>query len=614
MKISKILIANRGEIALRVIRTARDLGILSVAIYSDQDRNAPYVKLADEAYSLEGDNFADTYLNGDKILKIAAQSGANALHPGYGLLSENATFAAACADAGVKWLGPSAEAINALGDKVKARKVAEAANVSPVPGISDFIQDADVVRNFIAEHGYPVILKRADGGGGQGITVVRDKSGLENFLAAHSHDISYYFIERFVENARHVETQSARDTKGNFVVVSTRDCSLQRRNQKLIEEAPAPFVDAQMLEQLYTWSKSLFETVNYEGLGTCEYLLETKADGTKALYFLEVNPRLQVEHTVSEEVSGLDLVAEQIRIAEGETLTKTGNLALGGNFGHSIELRITSESPYSGMTPTGGTIEKLNWPCGHGIRLEPGIVLGDVVTTDYDSMVAKIIITGKDRAQAIARTKRALNEFELVGISTPKDLFNVVFEDTDFVADTAEGFTVSTKWLENKIIPLFESDTGVPDELKQGASSTTAAEPEQMREFTVEIDGKRSTLKLPAGLLGAFGSGGVSSTRQAPAPRRSSLLSRRQAVEDASGDADDPTTITSPMQGIVVSVAVEPGSSVKSGDLVAVLEAMKMEKFITASCDGVIEEVSIAAGDSIKQGQILFKLQLESEA
>ncbi|MDR2508966.1 MAG: biotin/lipoyl-binding protein [Candidatus Ancillula sp.] len=617
MKISKILIANRGEIALRVVRTARDLGILSVAIYSDQDRNAPYVKLADEAYSLEGDNFADTYLNGTKVLEIATKSGADALHPGYGFLSENAEFAAACTDAGVKWLGPSSDAINALGDKVKARKVAEAAKVSPVPGISDFIESADVVKRFIDEHGYPVILKRADGGGGQGITVVRDKSGLDVFLSAHSHDISYYFIERFVENARHVETQSARDTHGNFAVISTRDCSVQRRNQKLIEEAPAPFVDDEMLERLYTWSKSLFETVGYEGLGTCEYLLETKSDGTKALYFLEVNPRLQVEHTVSEEVSGIDLVAEQIHIAEGEALSKSGNLALNDNFGHSIELRITSESPYNGMTPTGGTIEKINWPCGHGIRLEPGIQVGDVVTTDFDSMVAKIIITGRSRQEAIARTKRALKEFELVGISTPHDLFDVVFDDSDFTSQEAMGFKVSTKWLENKIIPQFEESSEIPDELKQspskGNNESEAKRDEKLKSFTVEIDGKRSVLKLPESLLGSFGQSSTS-TRQALAPRRSSLLSRRQNADDTPIDTSDPSVITSPMQGIVVSVPVEPGTTVKSGDLVAVLEAMKMEKFITATKDGVVEEVNITAGDSVKQGQVLIKLQLESEA
>jgi acetyl-CoA/propionyl-CoA carboxylase biotin carboxyl carrier protein len=644
--ITKVLIANRGEIALRVIRTVRDLGLQSVAVYCDEDRNAPFVRLADEAYSLDGSGFADTYLNADKILDVAYRTGANAIHPGYGFLSENADFARRCEEVGVKWLGPSGDAIDALGDKVKARKVAEAAQVSPVPGISDFIEGPDVVRGFIAQHGYPVILKRADGGGGHGITVVRTELELNNFLTAHSHDLGYYFIERFVENARHVETQCARDVHGNFTVVSTRDCSVQRRNQKLVEEAPAPFLNDQINEQLFIWSKSLFETVNYHGLGTCEYLLETKQDGTKALYFLEVNPRLQVEHTVSEEVSGLDLVAEQIKIGNGDELTKIGNLAPTSQ-GCSIELRITSEDPLQGMTPTAGVVSKIEWPMGQGIRLESGITVGDTVTTDFDSMVAKIVITADSRPQAISRVKRALKELEIIGISTPKELFKVIFDSSDFTGIASENahsyvedanvFQVSTKWLENKILPNLEhlinsselSNTN--DDVS--ATSEVQQEPDEMHEFVVELDGKRTTLKLPDSLLGSLGGGknfgsGFASGNQNGQSRRlaprigsdgrssSSFLRRDGSSADAGAvdiaDPGDPSLISSPMQGIVVSVVVQKGQQVQKGDLVVVLEAMKMENFVHAAADGVVGDILVEASDSVEKGQTLVTLELDN--
>jgi acetyl-CoA/propionyl-CoA carboxylase biotin carboxyl carrier protein len=610
--VKKILIANRSEIALRVMRTARDIGIKTVAVYTDVDRNSLYVNQADEAYHIEGATFQDTFLNADMILNIAQKSGADAIHPGYGFLSENAEFVRLATNSGLVWIGPSADAIDALGDKVRARKVAEQANVSPVPGISEFLKSAETVREFIQKYNYPVILKRADGGGGQGITVVRTDSELENFLTAHTHDINYYFIERFVENARHVETQAARDAHGNFAIFSTRDCSVQRRNQKLIEEAPAPFLQTETVNQLYAWSKALFETVDYVGVGTCEFLVETLPDKSQVIYFLEVNPRIQVEHTITEEVSGIDLVEQQIRIASGQPLSSSGNLAL-ENRGHSIEMRITSENPYDNMTPTGGKITELTWPFGHGVRLEPGIALGDEVSTAYDSMVAKIIITAPDRARAIARCLRALQEFAVTGISTPKELYNRILSDSDFVGNPE--FNISTKWLENKILPEFNAQEDVPTATTETNSTATTG---QFKTFTVEIDGKRTVLGLPDELYAALSSAGQpaynTSGRQPIRRSNSSLLGRRNLTSGNTTDSsnsDSPDIVASPMQGIVVSIAVQQGQQVQVGDLVVVLEAMKMEKFITATADGIVEEILVNVSDSVVQNQSLVRLALD---
>ncbi|GHT81905.1 carboxylate--amine ligase [Actinomycetota bacterium] len=612
--ITKVLIANRGEIALRVVRTCRDLGIGSVAVYCDEDRDAAFVRLADEAYSLEGAGFTDTYMNPQKILDVARKSGANAIHPGYGFLSENADFVRMCDEHNVIFMGPSADAIDALGDKVKARKVAEASAVAPVPGLSDFIESEQVVRDFVAQFGYPVILKRADGGGGHGITVVRNDLECTNFLTAHGHDLGFYFIERFVENARHVETQCGRDSQGNFTVFSTRDCSVQRRNQKLVEEAPAPFLQDGAADKLFAWSKSLFETVNFVGLGTTEYLLETRQDGSQAIYFLEVNPRLQVEHTVSEEVVGVDLVEQQILIADNKAMSKTGNL-IGQARGHSFELRITSEDPHNSMQPTGGTISKLIWPAGHGIRIESGVELGDLVTTDFDSMVAKVIVTAPSRELAISRVKRALKEFELEGITTPKELFEVIFNSADFAPDTTDGFKVSTKWLENVVLPTFSPDLDA-DKTDATKSTTQSTAKTQYKEFAIEIDGKRASLKLPEDLLGSFGGTGTGNfaaggTKRANPNRNSAFLRRAgAAAPETVIDNDDPSQIASPMQGIVVSVVVQVGQQVNEGDLVCVLEAMKMEKFVHAQSTGIVEEILVEPSDSVNAGQLLIKLQL----
>ena len=382
--ISKLLVANRGEIALRVVRTAREMGIPTVVVYAEQDRHCQYVQMADEAYLLSGDTYADTYLNEDLLISILERSGADAVHPGYGFLSEVASFATRVMDAGAVWVGPSPRALKALGDKISARNVATKAKVPPVPGISHAVSDMRVLLDFAHTHGYPLMMKRTDGGGGRGITLVRNDDELRGFYLNHNAvqggDLAEHFVERFIDHGRHVETQCGRDTHGEFTVYSTRDCSVQRRNQKLIEEAPAPFLDPEVEEQLHAYSRRLFEAVQYVGLGTCEFMV---TDTGKA-YFLEVNPRLQVEHTVSEEVCGLDLVREQLTIAAGGHLTPAP-----APRGHSFELRITSEDPKSNLTPSSGTLEMVRWPSGPGIRVDSGVAEGDTISPKFDSMMDK---------------------------------------------------------------------------------------------------------------------------------------------------------------------------------------------------------------------------------
>ena len=401
--IKKILVANRGEIALRVIRTAQEMGIPTVAIYAASDRQAQYVEMADEAYALSGDTYRDTYLNEDAIIDILHKSGADAVHPGYGFLSEVASFAQKVIDAGAVWIGPKPEALIDLGDKITARRVATRAKVPPVPGISEPVKDIRELLTFAQTHGYPVMMKRTDGGGGRGITVVQNDDELRGFYMNHDAlqggDLDEYFIERFIDKARHVETQVGRDSHGNFTIYSTRDCSVQRRNQKLVEEAPAPFLTDDENAQLHRYSRNLFEAVDYVGLGTCEYMVTSQ----HKVYFLEVNPRLQVEHTVSEEVSGLDLVREQLMIADGGELTQNHP-----SRGHSFELRITSEDPATNLTPSAGTLTKIEWPSGPGIRVDSGVEVGDSVSPKFDSMMGKLIVTAQNRDAAIARVRRAL--------------------------------------------------------------------------------------------------------------------------------------------------------------------------------------------------------------
>ncbi|MBF1159673.1 MAG: ATP-grasp domain-containing protein, partial [Thermobifida sp.] len=450
--INRILVANRGEIALRVCRTATDMGIATIAVYADQDMAAPHTREADEALSLGGDDAASTYLNGEKILAIALETGADAIHPGYGFLSENSEFARAVEDAGIAWLGPASSVIDALGDKIKARRVAEACGVAPVPGVSEPVTSREEVEAFIASAGYPVVLKRADGGGGRGISIIRSQADLDLFFARHTDaaDLGAHFVERFVEVARHVETQSR----------------------------------VEMTWKLPRASRALFEYVDYVGVGTVEFLLEP--DGN--IWFLEVNPRLQVEHPVSEEVTGIDLVREQIRIAQGLPLTTPPEPR-----GHSFEFRVTSEDPSKDLTPTAGRLDEVHWPLGPGIRLELGIDQGDSVQTAFDSMIAKIIVTGADREQALARSRRALAEFSVQGVATPVPVYQDIINDPDFCG--VGGFNISTRWFETTFMPQHDySDLAVPAE-----ASSTADLPRQT--YIIELDGRRVSLTLPAGMF-----------------------------------------------------------------------------------------------------------------
>ena len=403
--VNKLLVANRGEIALRVVRTAREMGIPTVAVYAEQDRHAQYVQMADDAYLLSGDTYKDTYLNEDLLIDILQRSGADAVHPGYGFLSEVATFAQKVIDAGAAWVGPNPKALVDLGDKITARRVATFAKVPPVPGISQSISDMRLLLDFAHTHGYPLMLKRTDGGGGRGITLVHNDDELRGFYMNHDAlqggDLNEYFVERFIDKGRHVETQCGRDSHGNFTVYSTRDCSVQRRNQKLVEEAPAPFLSSEVTDQLETYSRRLFEAVDYEGLGTCEFMVTEQGK----VYFLEVNPRLQVEHTVSEEVCGLDLVREQLTIANGGELTVNHPPR-----GHSFELRLTCEDPAKNLAPSSGTLASLRWPSGPGIRVDSGVVEGDTISPKFDSMMGKLVVT----ASAVSYTHLTLPTIRLV--------------------------------------------------------------------------------------------------------------------------------------------------------------------------------------------------------
>ena len=593
--INRILVANRGEIALRVCRTATDMGIATIAVYADQDMAAPHTREADEALSLGGDDAASTYLNGEKILAIALETGADAIHPGYGFLSENSEFARAVEDAGIAWLGPASSVIDALGDKIKARRVAEACGVAPVPGVSEPVTSREEVEAFIASAGYPVVLKRADGGGGRGISIIRSQADLDLFFARHTDaaDLGAHFVERFVEVARHVETQSARDALGNFHVISTRDCSVQRRNQKLVEEAPAPFLPEGAHETLVNASRALFEYVDYVGVGTVEFLLEP--DGN--IWFLEVNPRLQVEHPVSEEVTGIDLVREQIRIAQGLPLTTPPEPR-----GHSFEFRVTSEDPSKDLTPTAGRLDEVHWPLGPGIRLELGIDQGDSVQTAFDSMIAKIIVTGADREQALARSRRALAEFSVQGVATPVPVYQDIINDPDFCG--VGGFNISTRWFETTFMPQHDySDLAVPAE-----ASSTADLPRQT--YIIELDGRRVSLTLPAGMFSAP----AAAAPRPPQPLRSAPRRSGAASVQAGPHQGAPGDIVAPMQAIVVALAVSEGDQVEEGQLVAVLEAMKMEKPLLAPRAGTVTSLAFKQGDTVTAGTRIAHIATEEEA
>ncbi|MCA0438774.1 MAG: ATP-grasp domain-containing protein [Actinobacteria bacterium] len=607
MAISKVLIANRGEIAVRIARACKDSGISSVAVYADPDRDALHVKVADEAYALGGSTPGESYLVQQKLLDIAKESGADAVHPGYGFLAENAGFAQAVLDAGLIWIGPSPEAIDALGDKVKARHIATKANAPLVPGTKDPVQNADEIVAFAKEYGVPVAIKAAYGGGGRGLKVARSIEEIPAlFESAVREAVTAFgrgecFVERFLDKPRHVETQCLADRHGNVVVVSTRDCSLQRRHQKLVEEAPAPFLTDEQNAELVRASKAILKEADYVGAGTCEYLVSQ--DGL--ISFLEVNTRLQVEHPVTEEVTGIDLVREQLRIANGEELGYDEfDLAPSIARKHSFEFRINGEDPGRNFLPAPGTVLTFRPPSGPGVRLDSGIEQGDVISGQFDSMLAKLIVTGATRQQALERSRRALAEFEVEGMPTALTFHRVVVDDPAFApADPSQPFSVYTTWMESEFDNQIEPYSG---------PSADAAEPEPERQrVVVEVGGKRVEVSLPGDM--SFGGGGGAGTGPAmgagrrKAPRRGGTGAKAGAK--ASGDS-----LTAPMQGTIVKIAVADGDVVNDGDLILVLEAMKMEQPINAHKSGTISGLKAAVGETVTSGSVLCDIKGEAAA
>ncbi|WP_010147838.1 acetyl/propionyl/methylcrotonyl-CoA carboxylase subunit alpha [Serinicoccus profundi] len=590
MPISKVLIANRGEIAVRIARACSDAGLGSVAVYADPDRDALHVKVADEAYSLGGSTPGESYLVQEKLLDVARQAGADAVHPGYGFLAENASFAQAVIDAGLTWIGPSPDAIDALGDKVKARHIALEAQAPLVPGTKDPVEGPDEVVAFAQEHGLPVAIKAAYGGGGRGLKVARTMEEIPDlFDSAVREAVTAFgrgecFVERFLDRPRHVETQCLADQHGNVVVVSTRDCSLQRRNQKLVEEAPAPFLTDEQHAELVRASKAIMTAAGYVGAGTCEFLVGPEGD----ISFLEVNTRLQVEHPVTEEVTGIDLVREQFRIADGEELGYDDPAP----HAHSFEFRLNAEDAGRDFLPAPGTATTFRPPSGPGVRLDSGVVEGDTVAGAFDSMLAKLIVTGRTRQQALARSRRALAEFELEGMPTVLPFHRAVVSDPAFAPEDADApFTVHTRWIETDFDNQIEAYSG-----------PTADAPEEAERQTVvvEVGGQRLEVSLPGGLL-LGGAGGAAAGGRKKAPKRSRGGGGGAA---ASGDA-----VTAPMQGTIVKIAVEEGQTLAEGDVVVVLEAMKMEQPIKAHKAGTVTRLSAAVGDTVANGAAICELK-----
>ncbi|WP_211241321.1 acetyl/propionyl/methylcrotonyl-CoA carboxylase subunit alpha [Pseudonocardia spinosispora] len=588
-QLRKVLIANRGEIAVRVIRACRDAGLTSVAVYAEPDRDALFVRLADEAYALGGNTAAESYLDFEKVIGAAKQADADGIHPGYGFLSENADFAQAVIDADLVWIGPSPQSIRDLGDKVTARHIAMRAGAPLVPGTPDPVSGADEVIEFTKEYGLPVAIKAAFGGGGRGMKVAREEKEIAELYESAVREATAAFgrgecfVERYLDKPRHVETQVLADQHGNVIVVGTRDCSLQRRFQKLVEEAPAPFITDEQRKTLYDASKAIVKEAGYYGAGTVEFLIGQ--DGL--ITFLEVNTRLQVEHPVSEETSGLDLVREQFRIAEGLELNLKDDPEPRG---HSIEFRINGEDAGRNFLPAPGTVSSIAYPAGPGVRVDAGVESGSVIGGQFDSLLAKLIVSGSDRPQALERSRRALAEFQVEGMATVLEFHRLVVEDPAFAANTEDGFTVHTRWIETEwdnTVPPFTGGEGADEESSERQT------------VVVEVGGRRLEVSLPGDL--ALGGGGGAAAGAKKPPRKRAGGKGGGAV---SGDA-----VTAPMQGTIIKVAVSDGDTVSAGDLVVVLEAMKMENPVTAHKDGTITGLSAEAGGSISQGTVICEIK-----
>ena len=590
MPMQKVLIANRGEIAVRIARACTDAGLIAVGVYASPDRDALHVRRCDEAFSLDGSSPGDTYLNIAKMVDIARRSGADAVHPGYGFLAENADFARACIDAGLTWIGPPPDAIDALGDKVSARHIAAKVGAPLVAGTADPVADEAEVLAFADEHGLPIAIKAAFGGGGRGLKVARTREEVgEQFDSAVREAMAAFgrgecFVERYLDRPRHVETQCLADSHGNVVVLSTRDCTLQRRHQKLIEEAPAPWLSEDQVATLYTSSKAILSEAGYVGAGTCEFLIGT--DGT--LSFLEVNTRLQVEHTVTEEVTGIDIVREMFRIADGEELGYTDPPTRG----HSIEFRINAEDPGRGFLPAPGRLTSWRPPDGPGVRLDSGYGRNETVPGAFDSLIAKLIVTGADRDQALQRSRRALREFRVKGMPTVLPFHRAVVHHPAFTAENG-AFAVHTGWIEGD----FADSSNIPPYTPEGV---IVGDPDERMWVVVEVAGRRLEVALPASFGGAVND---AATQAASGVRR--------AVRRASHGRSHPAAVssghdlTAPMQGTIVRVEVEDGQQVTEGDLVIVLEAMKMEQPIKAHRSGTVRSLSASVGDTVTAGHVL---------
>ncbi|MDV8053661.1 MULTISPECIES: acetyl/propionyl/methylcrotonyl-CoA carboxylase subunit alpha [unclassified Rhodococcus (in: high G+C Gram-positive bacteria)] len=591
-KISKVLVANRGEIAVRVIRAAADAGLASVAVYAEPDADAPFVRLADEAFALGGQTSAESYLVIDKIIDAAAKSGADAIHPGYGFLSENADFAQAVIDAGLIWIGPSPQSIRDLGDKVTARHIAARAKAPSVPGTSEPVKDANEILAFVDEHGLPIAIKAAFGGGGRGMKVARTREEIpELFDSATREAVAAFgrgecFVERYLDKPRHVEAQVIADQHGNVIVAGTRDCSLQRRFQKLVEEAPAPFLTDAQRKEIHSSAKAICLEAGYYGAGTVEYLVGQ--DGLVS--FLEVNTRLQVEHPVTEETSGIDLVLQQFKIANGEELSITDDPEPRG---HSFEFRINGEDAGRGFLPAPGPVTTFRAPSGPGVRVDSGVESGSVIGGQFDSMLAKLIVTGATREEALARSRRALAEFDVHGLATVIPFHAAVVSDPAFIGD-GDSFSVHTRWIETEWdnqVPPFTAGQPIDDD-----------EVLPRQSVVVEVGGRRVEVSLPGELSlgGGNGGGPAGAVRRKPKARTRGGA----GAGAASGDA-----VTAPMQGTVVKVAVDEGQTVDAGDLIAVLEAMKMENPVNAHKAGTITGLTVTAGDAITQGTVLAEIK-----
>lgn len=580
----KVLIANRGEIAVRITRACADAELDSVAVYSDQDHGAAHVLMAGSAYALEGSSPSATYLNADKIIEIAKRSGADAVHPGYGFLSENADFAAAVLAAGLVWIGPPPSVIRDLGDKTISRLIALAAGVPVIPGTAEPVTGSDDVIAFAKEHGMPLLIKATFGGGGRGIKVVRHQDDIVEALSVAVREATAAFsrgecfVESYIENARHVEVQVLADSHGNVLIAGTRDCSLQRRNQKLVEESPAPLLTAEQREVLSYSAEMIFRSVGYQGAGTVEFLLSQ--DGR--LYFLEVNTRLQVEHPVTEETSGIDLVLEQFRIANGHAIKHSAGFM---ERGHSIEFRINAEDPARGFLPSPGTVTHVRFPSGPGVRVDTALADNSLaIPQEFDSLVAKIIVTGEDRAHAIRRARRALAETEIDGIATTLPFHRAVLEEGAF--SDSENFRIHTNWVETE----WKNDLVPQSDFSDALESPTR------RTIPVEIDGKRVVLGIPENLLAGIYSG----------PDSSNIGFRAIAQHELPGDNVD--LVVAEIAGTIISVPVSPGDQLNAGDTIATIEAMKMESKVVAQRACTIEEVLVAPGSSVTRGTVIVRL------